>query len=212
MSIKINNMILSHDDSLETVQEFYSVKKLIKNLQEGGLLQRMSGNCIGSCEIIGNMLYQKGIKSYMIETQLTLTNSDGDTSLIGYDNFLSPDKDNLSEIDTHTVLIILLEDTQLLLDPSIGYLLPQTHLIILEKVNGTTPDIIAEYFFKDLQLVYTSKAIAKIPYLTQQNLLSTILNENKNSKKIEKFSILIYGTIGLTLLNMIINILILSFK
>jgi hypothetical protein len=212
MAIKINDIIISTDDTLEYLENFSILKNVIKTLIDSSLLQRMSGNCIGACEIIGNMLYQKGIKSYMIETQLTLASSEGDTTLIGYDNFLSPEKDYSSQIDTHTVLIITMGDTQLLLDPSIQYVLPPTHPIVLERINGESPEIVSEYKYNHSHLVYTSKAVSKLPFLTQQNLLSSVLSESKNSKKLYKYAYVLYIVAGISILNMIFNILLLIIK
>lgn len=212
MAIKINDFVISNDDSLEKLSEFHIVKNIIKTLLDSGMLTRMSGNCIGSCEIIGNMLYQKGIKSYMIETQLTVSNNSGDFTLIGYDNFLSPDADYNTQIDTHTVLVITVDDVQILLDPSIQYVLPQSHPIILERINGENPEIVSEYKFSHNHLTYTSKTVSKLPLLTQQNLLSSVITENRNSKKINKFVNVLYITAGIGILNMLINIIILGLK
>jgi len=212
MAVKINDIIISNDDTLNSIENFEIIKSTIKSLITSGLISRMSGNCIGACEIIGNMLYQKGIKSYMIETQLTLTAPTGDTHLIGYDNFLSPTDDYSTQIDTHTVLIVTLSDTQLLIDPSISYILDSKHPVVIERVNGNTPEIISEYELTGSKLVYTTKTVSKLPLLTQQNLLSNILREDKNSKKLNTLFMYVYATVILSIINALFNIILLLIK
>lgn len=207
MAIKINDIVISQDDSLFKKNEFLTILNILKKLHDNGILERMSGNCIGSCEIIGNLLYQKGIKSYMIECQLSVDSING-TTLIGFDNFLL-DGSNTNQIDTHTVLIVLIDDVQLLIDPSIQYALPPTHPIIVEQVNGSTPEIISEYKFKETTLVYTSKKTNKLPSLKQANLLSSYINEHKNLKKIKQLNYFIYAVIGISVINFIINFILL---
>lgn len=209
MSIKINNIIISEDDSLLKENGFNIVNNVLKSFYETGLLARMNGNCIGSCEIIGNMLYQKGIKSYMTECQLSVDSELNGTNLIGFDNFLLDGSDYNSQIDTHTILIVLLDDAQIMIDASINYALPPSHPIIVERINGITPDIISEYKFKESSLVYTTKKSSKLPFLKQANLLSSYINEQKNIKKINELKNFIYILILFTLINFIVNLIIL---
>lgn len=209
MSIKINDIIISEDDSLLKENGFNIVNNVLKSFYETGLLARMNGNCIGSCEIIGNMLYQKGIKSYMTECQLSVDSELKGTNLIGFDNFLLDGSDYNSQIDTHTILIVLLDDAQIMIDASIHYALSPSHPIIVERINGITPDIISEYKFKESSLVYTTKKSSKLPFLKQANLLSSYINEQKNIKKINELKNFIYILILFTLINFIVNLIIL---
>jgi hypothetical protein len=210
MAIKFDNIIISEDDSLQDIRGFSKVVAVITSLYKSGMIERMSGNCIGATDIVGNMLYQKGIKSYVTECQVTIDNPESGTVLIGYDNFLS--EGETSQVDTHTVLIVVLEDAQLLLDMSIMYALPPSRPIILEKINGSAPDIIAEYKFFDFNIVYNSKKTTKLPHLHQMNLVSNIIAERKNDKKIETLKTFIFISIALGVVNMTINLLLTYLK
>ncbi len=210
MAIKIDNIIISEDDSLESVKGFSILKSVLASLHRSGVLGRMSGNCIGATDIVGNMLYQKGIKSYVTECHANVDSAEFGTTLVGYENFLL---DGAGEqVDTHTVLIVLLDDCQVLVDCSIQYAVPAYHPIIVERVNGSALDIIAEFKLSEFTVIYTSKKSIKLPHIHQSNLISNLLNETKNSKRIEKMGIALWLAIGLGIVNLVINLIIMFFK
>jgi len=210
MSIKVDNIIISEDDSLELVKGFSTLKSTLASLHRSGVLSRMSGNCIGATDIVGNMLYQKGIKSYVTECHANIDSSEFGATLIGYENFLAEGSTN--QLDTHTVLIVLLDDCQLLVDCSIQYALPPYHPIIVERVNGTAPDVLAEFKLSEFSILYSSKKSVKLPNIHQSNLISNLLNEAKNGKRIEKMNTALMVAIGLGLINLVLNLIIMAIK
>lgn len=185
MAIKLDDITLTEDDSLLKEKGFSVVVNVLTKLHREKILERMSRNCIAASEIVGTLLYQRGIKSYVLECQATVDSpTTGYLDLVGYDSMFSLDFPEDEQVDTHTVLIVLLEDTQLLIDVSISYALPDSHPYVVQRVNGTSPEVIAESKFEDVSVVYTSKKNNRLPHIYQSNLLSSILGEYKNHKRI----------------------------
>jgi hypothetical protein len=211
MSIKLGNLVISKDDTLSEVDGFSKLLSVISSLHQSGLLPRMSGNCVGAVDILGNMLYQRGIKSYVVECQVSVDSPVVGVSLIGYDNFLTTDSSN-PQVDTHTALIVILGDTQVLVDVSIPYALPSYHPVIVERLNGVTPDVLSEYKFDDFNIIYTAKKSSKLPFLHQTNLVSALVGEKKNGERIDGLKKIIYVAIGISVINFILNTTLITLK
>jgi hypothetical protein len=79
MAIFFKNTILSEDDSLYSIKDFDKIIEVLKNLEKTGTLERMTGNCIGACEMLGIYLQELGIKSYTAETPVLIDISIGYT-------------------------------------------------------------------------------------------------------------------------------------
>ena len=166
----------------------------------------MTGNCIGACEMLGLFLQQEGIKSYTAECQVFIK-SENSYAFIGFDN-----ANDLSQIDTHTVLIVLLEEP-LLLDVSIAYALPAERPIILEKFNNSeNSEFLGKYTLNSTVITYQAKKNLRLPNNLQKTLLQTIIAETKSVEQLRTFKIILFITAGISLINFTLNMILIILK
>jgi hypothetical protein len=206
MAIKIDELILTEDKSLLDIKHFDKVLSVLKSFKDTGTLARMSGNCIGACEMLGIFFQEQGIKTYTTEVQVFIKNG-SNYAFVGFDSILPTE-----QIDTHTVLVILLE-VPIILDLSIPYALTEKHPIILERLNGgENADSLGKYEFENLSVTYQAKKNLRLPNNLQKSLLHTLLTNNKTSEKVDNLKILLYITAAGTIINFTLNMILVILK
>jgi hypothetical protein len=170
-------------DDIEKIKDFEKVKQAIDRLCDSDVVSRLKGNCIGASDIIQNLLSFYGVKSKQIECQLfAVKENDGnkDFCFVGFNNIgLNP-----NSVDTHVVVVTETE-IPILIDCSIGHLLPESEQIIVRKLSSLDPEKLGEYKVDDIFLQYFHKKNIKLPALHQKNIIERINDDKVTKEKLQ---------------------------
>lgn len=213
--MRINVLRTNNQDLLKDPQ-YHKIINLIDHIiQDDIIASSFSGNCVGSCDIIQTMLSQVGIKSKIVECQATVNglNANGEKffSFIGYDNYNYP-----GQIDTHCVLITE-NDFPILIDLSLGNVLPREQQFIVERVSGMKIDdngreILSLVKLNNIEITYYVKKRLRLVNIHQKNIIQRILKEQEFETTIKFVKAILYCTLGLGLTNFFLNMILITIK
>jgi len=200
------SIIYTNDKSLENNPTFKKIKGSLETLFKSTGHQFFFGNCVSSCDIIQQVLSQEGIKSKILECQLSIIKTDNENQkqffFIGYDGNSTP-----GQIDTHTILLVE-DDEPILIDISIGQIFLPDNRVVVEKISSKIDSsIIAEYIIGNLVLSYKHKHNLKLPSIHQKNLVQRIIFEQDNERSIKFLKKLIIAAVAFGLFNFTLNLL-----
>ncbi len=194
---------LSKDKDLIKHKNYQIIKDVLSSLTKSEGLTSFFGNCVAAADIIQTMLARSGIASKILECQVAIVKSNDDSKnfmFVGYDNYSYP-----GQIDTHTV-VITEEEFPILIDLSLGHLLPQHRPIILERVNGIEPGVIADYTIENVRITYSEKKNLRLAQIHQKNLLQRLIAEQNTDKTLKVLRSLIIAAIIMGIINFTMNI------
>ena len=200
---------LSLDHILLKDPQYFKIQNCINKLSESRMLDNMAGNCISASETMQQLLFQMGIDSVIVECQLMITR-DGteqvnDVLFIGYD-----DRSFKGEVDTH-VVVLTKGKVPLLIDLSLGHVLPADHSFVVERLNNKNEEL-GIYNIGNLTLSYTNKKNIKLHSIHQKNLLSKFLDEQEKITKIKYIEKLAYWALVISAIDVCVNLVILAIK
>ncbi len=197
------------DNILLKTPQYHKIKDVVQRLERGGGTENFSGNCISAADIMQHLLSRVGIESEIVECQAALIRDDGKTKdyvFIGYDN-----ASYKGQIDTHVVLITK-DENPILIDMSLGHLLPKDSPYIIERVNSEEPGKIAEYNLENINITYFEKKNLKLPNIHQKTLLQRIVNDQNSEKLLKLLRILVMCAVTLGLVNFLLNVILIILR
>lgn len=201
---------LTNDVEIEKLSYYNLIIDVISSLEKNGILNNLHGNCIAAADMITAMLHHKEIESYAVECQVSIQTKDPNGNvyynLVGYDNTAFH-----GQVDTHLV-IVTKTPIPILIDVSISQFLPQTHPFIIERVDNLDPNILGNYKFDNVSLLYQIKKNIRLPSIHQKTVLEKVNDEVKLKSKIKFLTMSLSIVLGITLFNMFANIGILLLK
>jgi hypothetical protein len=207
--IMSNNLPIDSKDEIFNSPESMKILEVIDNLYKSGMAINFAHNCIAASDILQASLHSIGIKSKIIEVQLNVFRDDGtdnkDYLYIGYDGVTFP-----GEIDTHVVVITETKEP-LLIDLSLGHILPSDRNRIITKCNPKNK-YIASLDVGNLKLSYFVKTSVKMPHLHQKNLVERMIEDNKTRNVVDQLRVFIYFLMGLSIINFTLNSILLVLK
>ena len=195
-------------------------KQIVAALEDlvnsGDLLQRLNGNCVASADILQHMLKFHGVDAKILECQVFLVQSTPNSEVKDF-MFIGVNqqrKMNPNEIDTH-VVVVTETNPPVLIDASISQYMPNTDSILVRVVDPDcmTSEVLAQYNIGNLSITYRPKKSIKLTDLHQKNLLDRFKDSQIINTKISLLQKIIMGIATLSLVNFILNLLmiILSF-
>ena len=194
------------------LSELDHVHKIVDDLRAINILPRLSGHCIAAADIVQNMLDDQGIPAKLVECKLSIFTKDGSGNetlyFVGYDGLTDP---NPSLVDTHVVAVTV-SDRPILIDLSIGELLPKGVSYVADYINSTDPDVIARFEFGDMIVTYRPKSKTRYPQLHQKTLLARIKEEVQVKHTLSVMKWLIVAGFLLGAVNLFLNIFNISLK
>lgn len=199
-------------DQIKQMPEAAKLQVALDRFCRLNVIERLHGNCIAASDILQNILDFYGIKSKTTECQVFAAQENReiqDYRMVGF-NTIGLNQPNI--VDTH-VVVITETSPALLIDASIGYLLPHDEQIIIHALEGCDPDVIAEHpVGNDMMVTYHHKKNIKLPSLHQKNLIERIEVERALTSKVEflKTAMLVVG--GFALINFILNTILVALK
>ena len=194
---------------MNTEEQHKTIQRVIAYLQQNGIFDRLSQNCIAATEIISSMRLHEGIVSKTVECCLTVRNNTttpASYTLIGYDGIAQQ-----SQIDVHLVLVTETE-TPLLIDASIQYALPEDTHYIIAPISKDNTEVLAEFSKDGFELRYTEKRSPKIPALHQKSILQKIKNDEIVKEKLKLLQTGVFVIGGFALVNFTLNMIAIVLK
>lgn len=176
----------------------------------GELFKRFAGNCVSVADVIQSVLSYFGVKAKCFECQVLAVKDIGPQkafSFVGLNDIgVTP-----NNVDTHVVVVT--ETTiPILIDGSLGHLLPEDDQIVVRQLKSLDPEIIGLFTFPTIQLLYKQKKNIRLPSLHQKNLLDRLNDETQTKQRLttlQKFTIVIAG---FSLVNFILNMSLLALR
>lgn len=201
---------MTNDKELIKCKNYVIIQDVLNTLTKSEGMHSFFGNCVASADILQTMLARSGISSKILECQVSIVSSDADGGknflFVGYDNYSYP-----GQIDTHTV-VITEEEHPILIDLSLGHVLPQNKPIIIERVNGIEPGVIADYTINNTRVTYSEKKNLRLAQIHQKNLLQRLVTEQNTQKTLKFLKTLIICAISLGLVNFVLNLTIIILR
>jgi len=193
---------LTKDKDLINSKNYTIIRDVLASLIKSEGAQSFYGNCVASADIIQTMLARAGVPSKIMECQVAIvknTEEGRNFLFVGYDNYSYP-----GQIDTHTV-VVTEEEHPILIDLSLGHALPQHRPVIVERVNGIEPTVIADLNIENARITYSEKKNLRLAQIHQKNLLQRMIAEQNTEKTLSVLRMLIIGAITLGGVNFIMN-------
>lgn len=200
---------MTTDETLLKSPVYHKIKSVVDSLMSGSNGNEFSGNCIAASDILQTVLSKAGISCKILECQVSIVVEEGSGNkryhFIGYDNYSYP-----GQIDTHTVVLTDADDP-ILIDISLGYILPAEQPVIVERINRNKKEIkddgtIGEFKVGNATLSYSEKKNIRLAGFHQKNLLQRILKEQDIDKNINKLKLFIICAISLGIINFTLNL------
>jgi len=208
-------MEFTNDPSLLKTPQYHKIKECIESLSRTGDTKSFAGNCLATCDIFQTLLSQLGIPCRIVECQVCITQEiDGNNNymFVGYDNYSYP-----GQIDTHTI-VVTEGDSPIVIDLSLGHLLPNNKQYIIEKlgikqfesinthITNAGKDILAEFDFGCCSVTYYEKKNIRLPSIHQKNLIQRIIGEQNIEKTLNGLKWFVIGALTLGIINFSLNI------
>lgn len=200
---------LTMDSELLKSPRYHKIKDIVKKLSQVTSPEQFAGNCISTADIVQHLVSHAGIKCKIVECQVCMIRNDGETQdflFIGFDGRSYP-----GQIDTHTV-VITEDEEPLLIDLSLGHVMPKDKPFIVEKLNGTKPGVIAEFNIGNINITYTEKKNIRLPAVHQKTLLQRLVTEQEMTKNISKLKIFVICAVSLGLINFSLNVILIFLR
>lgn len=204
------NRLYKIDENLSKHPQSKNIISCLDRLCSTSTVERLPGNCISACDILQNMLSFFDVQSSIIECQVMAikeNNQQKEFCFIGFNNVESLE----GTIDSH-VVIVTQTTPPIIIDASIGNLLPKNEQILVKVLDNLDPNIIAEFKIEDVLLTYHHKKVIRLPSLHQKNLIQRFKEEQDLKEKYGFLTKLLYVIAGITVYNFIANNLMIILK
>lgn len=193
------------NNSINQTDYFKTIKKVIDNLDNSGMIKTGSGYCLGMSDIALKLLHKHGIKSKIVECTLmvTLKNPPG-LYLMGYPGFNSDNYNSEKMMQTHIVCVTETE-IPVLIDLSISHIdknIPYICAPILKSFDNTN---LLECEFETSTWTYTQKQDTEleISKLHQKSILDRINTDRNIFDQIKFIKIIMLAILSLSTINII---------
>lgn len=203
---------LSTDELARKTPQYAAILDLIADLDRKGITKNFAQNCIACADIMQAALNSIGIKSRIVEVQLSLfRNVDGasDYYFVGYDNSTFE-----GQIDTH-VIVITETDIPYLIDMSLGNMMPEdTPYLILPifQKDKENPHIIIDTKIANINVTYSYKKNVRLPTIHQKSILDRIFEDAKTQESLKHLKLLCTISICLGSVNFALNMILILLK
>lgn len=188
-------MIFTTDRELVKTQDYNRVSATVFRLIQSGVTEMGRGWCISMSDTVYTLLKQQGINSRLVECQVTITdtvNEEEVTRLVGVDQA------HRTPMDVSTHVVVITETTPpMIIDASIGHLLPDA-AVLIDRCGDPRPDrIFGDFRQNNFQITYQEKLNSKVPLVHQTSMIDRIVTDQRIFSEIRLLKTLNY--IGIVL-------------
>jgi len=195
-------MQFASNSKIKDLPEFRKIETILTNLLSSRVIPRLNGNCVIGSELVCSLLQAAGIKSRIVECQLTIkkTSEPIEIYFVGFDNVGFK-----GELDTHLVVITETK-IPILIDVSISQYLPESNSVVVEESCINSKDnIIGNINLQGYELAYQIKKSVRWPSLHQKNLLERLEYENETNRSLKFLKMIAICAIGISIFNFFLN-------
>ena len=186
---KANSTIITKSDVLQSTEDYKKVVEIIEGLIESGLSKMGEGYCISVSDIVFNVLNQHGIKSHLMEVQMSaLDNANDKHYMVGFNTTFQ--QNSHTSVSTHVVVVT---DTEvpMIIDLSISHRLPQGYHCIIDKAINEGDKVLCKVEHAGWSYIYQEKKDGiGIPQLHQISILERISTDKKIFDEMKQLKIL----------------------
>jgi hypothetical protein len=168
----VSNRIIATNKDITYSADYKAVERSINRIIDSGAIHLSARQCISASDMMYISLLHQGIKSHLVECQLTVTYPNQDLAQVAYIGF-DEDAPREGELDAHVVCVTD-TDPPMLIDTSISYLLPTGRLAVIAGLEKGPNRIISTSITDIVCLTYQEKIIQKIPMAHQTSILDRI--------------------------------------
>lgn len=181
--------MFTSDEKLKTTEDYKKIASVIEKMKVSGSLWMGRGQCISMSEMIRMALTGIGIKSRLLECQLTIINNNLSPTIIDHIGF--EDVKNPGEIDTH-VVVVTETVPPILIDGSVSHRLPDEFSVVVDTVEKLDNNIICRSTMNNITMIYQQKKSQKLTWEIQNSIVDRIETDRKiftNLKYLKTFII-----------------------
>lgn len=184
---------------------FKTIKGVIDNLKNSGMLEAGSGYCVSMSDIAHKLLHKEGIKSHLVECSLMVTLKDPPgLFLMGYPGFNQNNYEKDKMLSTHVVCVTE-TDVPVLVDLSVSHIDKNIPYICTPLLRNYDHANLAEYDFETSTWTYTKKPDTEIelPKLHQRSIMDRIKLDNQIQQQITFIRNFLFVLLAVSGLNLI---------
>jgi hypothetical protein len=196
-----NFKFLTQDESVVDLPVYKTISSVLMQMIRSGVVNMGAGYCISMSDMLRTALQHRGVKSRLVECQLTVTyrsQDPPDVRFIGFDDIVNP-----GEIDTH-VVVITETDPPFLIDASIPHRLPPNTYAVVEPViaGNHSREILDEtYTDHGITVSYRQKPRPHVSIHHQESILERIETDRRIFKNLGWLKTLIIVALTISTLN-----------
>jgi len=196
-----NFKFLTQDESVVDLPVYKTISSVLTQMIRSGVVNMGAGYCISMSDMLRTALQHRGIKSRLVECQLTVTyrsQDPPDIRFIGFDDIVNP-----GEIDTH-VVVITETDPPFLIDASIPHRLPPNTYAVVEPVTtgNHSREILGEtYTDHEITVSYRQKPRPHVSIHHQESILERIETDRRIFRNLGWLKTLIIVALAISTLN-----------
>jgi len=197
-SARSGGFIITTSDVLPATEDYKKVKEIVERLIESGIGKMGEGYCISVSDILFNILNQNGIKSHLMEVQLSAVDHINDRHyMVGFNTTFQ--QNSHTQVSTHVVVVT---DTEIpmIVDLSIAHRLPGDFQCIIDKAVNEGDKVLSKIDFQGWSYIYQEKKDGVgIPQLHQISILERISTDKKIFEEMKSLKALNIVGIGLSM-------------
>jgi len=204
MIIANNNLsFFSSEHTNQTNKTYDLIATTLTGLVKTGVVNLGAGHCVSMSNMVSVALNQRGIKTKILEVQLTITYhsaTPSSTAFVGFSDVLNP-----GEVDTHVVVLTQTEPPYLI-DASIPHRLPKDTFALIEEVrhdNDNKVLVNCKNNNHNISIHYREKEKQSIALYHQQSIMQRIDTDSKIFKNLNLLKILVIVALTVSGLNAI---------
>ena len=190
-------------ETIKNMPEKDKIVQMLERLSASGIVDRFKGNCISASDIIQNMLSFYGVNSKIIECQVFVVKDNNeikDFRFIGFNDIGF----SQNTVDTH-VVVVTETNPPVLIDGSLGHLLPNNEHLMLRELDSKDPTCIGTFNIGDVTLTYQNKKNLKLPNLHQKTLVERLKSDGAVATKITFLTRAVIALGAFSLVNFTLN-------
>lgn len=195
MNIAENKILFNHE-------QYEKVRNVILEIKDQNLLTHGAGFCWGMCDLVYQRLNEQGIKSRIIECELTLVGT-APASFVTVGGAGTPHLPD--QVSTHVVVVTEHPTQPLLIDCSIAHILPDPFLWVCAFTKSKS-EMLSQVVRDNWTLTYRPKVGSKYPALHQNNIVERIKLDEELKQGIRRNKLLTVAlmALGAMLVSMIL--------
>jgi hypothetical protein len=171
-------VIFTTDPELIKNPDYNRVSATIFRLIQSGATQMGQGWCVSMSDTVYTLLRQQGINSRLVECQASVTGTTREGGV--YSRVVGVDQAYTTPYEVSSHVVVVAETTPpLIIDASIGHLLPDA-AVLIDRCGEPSPDrIFGDFQQENFHITYQEKLNPKVPLVHQASVINRIVTDQR---------------------------------